>query len=203
MSLATRIVAVTALGAALSGITGCLATAVQAVTAPQSLAAGAANQVASSTSSTVAQMLGPPSGYEQTVSDIDRILLDHGDAENAGALRSLRQRLEEQPGRSAPSRASAWPAPASEYDRRTVPAATSAEYQSAEHGLRLNAPKDRSHTLVLDPPEDPGFAQTGPRQISVPFMPPRTSSLPDEVPRWYQLDSRPIRLGAASTMRHD
>nr|MBA3687046.1 hypothetical protein [Planctomycetota bacterium] len=96
--------------------------------------------------------------------------------------------------RTPTQRANAWPAPEDEHDRRVKPAPIVQGFHPVSQGMRLGADPDRSHHLVIEPPADPGFAESGPRTIAVPYMPPRTSSLPEEVPRWYQLDSRPIRL---------
>ncbi|MBA3686882.1 MAG: hypothetical protein H0W72_16810, partial [Planctomycetes bacterium] len=90
MKVPVRIIVVGLLGIGTFAGSGCLGTAVQAVVAPQSLATGAANQLASTTTGAVARALGPPSTYDQTVEDLDRIIADNGEAENIDVLRALR-----------------------------------------------------------------------------------------------------------------
>ncbi len=187
------------------GSAGCLGTAIQAVAAPQSLAANAAGQAATSTGNAVASALGPAPAYEQTIQDLDRIIAEHGDDDQADNLRALRERISQERGPTA-AHSPPWPAPPSEFDRRLDPEAKPvprAIYTSGSGLMTSIAPFDRGPQLIIEPPIDPGYIADSQRQEGVPYMPPRTSSLPDQPPRHYLLDSRPVRLEDQPQNRHE
>lgn len=153
--------------AAVLALTGCLQSTVGVLAAPQAVAGMQAARLVG--------QAGEAVDAASAVSDLDRILARHPEADNADELRGLRDQLAKQgttqTGRPAPTEPG-------EFDRR------------ARHPLPT---RDRPRLRTPKPTgEDEAVAaqRAEPRM----FTTARTSSLRPEERRWYGMQVTPVRL---------
>ncbi len=154
------------LALATAGLGGCLGSAVGVLTTPASVAARTAGGVGT-------RVLNAGGG---PVSDLDRILAAHPEAANSGELHALRDSLLDQ-GMTEHGQAAPPAAPRDEFDR---------------HARHRRAPRDQ---IRLERPAATGTRQTPPqREEPTPFANARTSSIPPDVRRWYNIPFTPVRI---------
>jgi hypothetical protein len=149
---------------------GCLGSMVGAVAAPELMAASAVSGAGSRT-------LGL--GAADPVSDLDRIIATHPDAGNRDELSALRDDLLQQGHGGGGSGAASGSAEIDEFDRHAPP------------GRRRRGDRPRLAQPIATG-ERTGADQ---REEPVPFATARTSALPPNVRRWYDIPITPIRIG--------
>jgi hypothetical protein len=168
---------------------GCVDRLLGLIMAPQSAAAAgaakAAQAVASGPTGESLDSLGKPNN---TVSDLDRILNQHPDAENAGKLRQLRDQLHQQAPLENKNKQS---------DRGSNRSGPVVEERQRESDRRVKVPPRRTGDRVdLDVPD-----MTGGKRGLGPDHPPAvadTGLVDPWQPRQHQMSTEPVRLNSPS-----
>jgi|GEM_PF-4312313 len=169
------------------GLPGCAL--FRALFAPQSVLGEAASRVAGGAAQAVDQV-----ATQQTVSDLDRILANHGDAVNNDELQLLRNDLEKNPLAASGKRAErpVQIGPPHEFDRRRASEQknVSAKTLSSTGGLHLaGAKRNRGNRLTIN-------SRTGSthRGLGEPFAASRGHLLPPAEQRLYEVEVRQVRV---------
>lgn len=160
----------------------------RALFAPQSVVGDAASRIAGGAAQAIDQ-----AATQQTVSDLDRILANHGDAVNSAELQRLRTDLEENPlaGSRTQTGKPAQVGPPHEFDRRraTKSQVTPSESLPPQGSLRLaGAGQKQGNRLAVS-------SRTGSthRGQGEPFAASRGHLLPPAEQRIYQVEVRQVR----------